>query len=553
MTELLTKERFKHLPHHLWSYGRQGIHFIVDYFNRNTIEAHYRRNPPPIAYGASKVILFEGMWDNPNHWLRSWMFLHAILKGNEADVIGILRSRGDVVKKRSLKALGIRRFVYLSDAFGQKGAFLSQAEGLLRHVENAHEMLNLKLPNDLPAYIYYDTLIKLAKHPQPVVKDNPLCSKVLTEVLSLGKFYRDIFEKQKVMAVVSSHPWKNEYASLCWTALERGIPFYYMTAHYNSIRIHKMSAPKDYRAPNEHMSYQEFCSLPVEVRNSLIERGKAYLEDRFKGDSDFVVIRYAMDPSLRNIDKAQFLRKLGLSPEKPLVVIYAHSWFDFPHAQAMSHFTDPLDWIQLTIETVTPLNDINWAIKPHPCDQWYGCVNIHDLVKKELPPHITILPEPSDSLAIQSLADVLVTIHGSIAIEAAALGKPVLCADRSYYTDWGFTHTAASREDYVEKLRHILSLEKPTAEQSRKAMAYGSTNLGTPPEEEGYLKLPCDSLFLEGVLYDLLRKMLCNDMRSIYQEIERIREWLSSSHSSFNVWRIVHYYSQRSKVNSERC
>ena len=548
------KEIYNYFMIRLRQRWRQLILFVADYFDRNSVELYYRQKPPPIARGAPKVILFEGMWDNPNHWLRSWMFLQAILKGNEADIIGILRSRTDVIKKRSLEALGIRRFIYISDAFDQNGAFLSQAEGLLRHVESPHEMLRLKLPDDLPAYTYYDTLIRMARHPQPVIKDNPVCQKVLTEVLSLGKFYRDIFEKHKVMAVVSCQPWKNEWSTLCWTALRRNVPFYYMTAHYNSIRIRKMSAPEDYKAANEHMSYREFCSLPERVRNHLIERGRTYLKDRFSGDSDFVIIRYAMNPAFRDRDRVEFLRELGLAPEKPLVVIYAHSWFDFPHAQAMSHFTDPLDWVQLTIQTVTPLSDINWAIKPHPCDQWYGGIGIHDLVKRELPPHMVILPEPSDSLAIQSIADVLVTIHGSIAIEAVALGKPVLCADRSYYTDWGFTHTAVSREDYVEKLRHILTLEKPTIEQSRNAMAYASIYLGTPPQEEGYLKLPCDTLFRERtLLYDLLRKMLRNDMRSIDQEIERMREWLLSSHSSFNVWRIVQYYSQLSKVNSEQC
>lgn len=513
---------------------------LRDLANRTWIERYYRRQPPPIAYGARRVVVVEGLWDNPNHWLRLWMFLHAMLPDVPLDVVAILRPQDDWVKRRSLEALGVRRFVYLNDIHHPPARFHSRAEGLLAGATSLRDMLRLELPDGLPAYVFVDTVIKEQRNPQPPVQGNPVWAEVLAELLWLSEFYRELFEQHDVSAVVSSHAWKNEFASLCWTALRRKIPFYYMIAHYNSIRIRKMASPEDYRAPNEHLSFAGFCALSEDIRKGLIERGRAYMAERFEGASDFIVIRYAIKPNLRNQNRADLVQSLGLDPRKPLVVVYAHSWFDFPHTQAMTNFTDPLDWIMFTLETVTPLTDVNWAFKPHPCDRWYGNIRLADLVSG-LPSHIAIVPEESDSLAVQSAAEALVTIQGSIAIEAAAAGKTVLCADRSMYTDWGFAHTAASREDYAAKLRTITKLAKPTVEQSERAMAFAATALAPPPLESGSLRLTCDTLYIEDKLYPSLKRILRWKQHAIHEETASLRRWLNSPHQSYNVWRAIDY------------
>jgi len=517
------------------------IEWLRDLANRSALERHYRRNPPPIAHGARQIVVVEGLWDNPNHWLRLWMFLHAILKDNTADVVGILRSEDDWIKRRSLQKLGIRRFLYLNDGRAPEEKFRLQAESLLAKAKRARDLLSLPLPDDLPAYTFVDTVIKQERHPQPAITGNPVWSRVLADLLRLGELYREFFDRNHIIAVVSSHAWKSEWASLCWTAIRRKVPFHYMTAHYNSIRIRRMAAPEDYKAPNEHLLFAGFCALPTDVREKLIERGRAYLAERFEGISDFIVIRYAIKPKLRQQDRTGLLKSLGLDPKKPLVVVYAHSWFDFPHTQAMTNFTDPLDWIRFTLDTIKPLTGVSWAFKPHPCDRWYGNLRLVDLVSG-LPPHIAILPEESDSLTVQSAAEALVTIQGSIAIEAAAAGKTVLCADRSMYTDWGFAHTAASREDYAAKLRGITKLAKPTAEQSKRAMAFAATALAPPPEESGSVRLTCDTLYIEGKLYPSLKRLLRQNMDPVREETASLRRWLNSPHQSYNVWRTIDHY-----------
>ena len=127
------------------------VHAVRDHLGRRSVERHYRREPLPIVAGAERVILCEGMWDNPNHWLRLWMFLRAALSEMDADVIGVLQRADDGPKRRSLEALGIRRFVSLEAAGAPRAEDLRRADALLGGVASAADVLSLELPDGLPA------------------------------------------------------------------------------------------------------------------------------------------------------------------------------------------------------------------------------------------------------------------------------------------------------------------------------------------------------------------------------------------------------------------
>ena len=53
------------------------------------------------------------------------------------------------------------------------------------------------------------------------------------------------------------------------------------------------------------------------------------------------------------------------------------------------------------------------------------------------------------------IIDIAVTIHGTIGFELSYLGKPVLCSDKSSYTEFNFTINSKSRVDYVKKSDQI--------------------------------------------------------------------------------------------------
>jgi hypothetical protein len=486
-----------------------------------------------------RAIVADGLWDNPNHWFRLRLFLEALPETRHCRLVGVLRGSHDVAQRRMMKCFGFKDFIYLEENRYEKQDFTKQAREILSDIGSHGDLLRLQLPDSLPAYTYYDTVLKLARHPQPSL-DSPLWIDSLSELLRNLAIYQDLFQEYEVVGVVASHPWKNEYATLCWTALGNGVPSFHITGYCEGIRIRRFSSLDDYATPVEHMSFHDFVALSRSVQTRMMADGQTYLSERDLGHSNDINVSYAFLPDKRQTERFAARYALGANDERPLVAIYSHVWFDYPHTFAMSNFTDLLDWMQSTLKQISRNKEVIWLLKPHPTDQWYGGTRLADFAK-DLPPHVKICPEDTDSMTVQLAVDGVVTVHGTAGIEAAARGVPVLCADRSYYTDWDFTHRAESREYYGELLSNIQKLSPPTEEQRMQAMACALAALAPVPEGRGLLRLRCDTS--GPVLYEDIISLLENDVEALEKERVAMREWLATGSSSYSVFHKVKYYT----------
>ena len=520
-------------------YARRWIADLREAGPRRSLEECFRRYQAGFSVNSKRVILCEGMWDNPNHFFRLHMMLAAMPDAKECRLMCILRNRGEAKQQRMLESLGAAEFIYLEDSACRGEQFVEAARQLLRSVRSHHDLLEIELPDSLPAYVFYDTVLKVARHPQPPL-DSLLWTTVLAEVLRNLAMYKDLFARHEVVRVVSSHPWKNEYATLCWTAITHAVPCYYVTGFCEGIRIRRLRTAEDFSMPVEHCASADFDALPAAVRKQVIERGRAYLSERDRGQSCDINARYAFRPDKRETSKAAARRVLRVPEDKPFAVVYAQVWFDFPHTFAMQNFTDFLDWITFTVAQVSKNTSVTWLLKPHPCDSWYGGIRLADVLGS-LPSHVQLCTEETDSLTTQVAADYAVTVHGTVAIEATARGVPVLCADRSYYSDWGFARAAQSREEYAQLLASIQSLARPTEEHRQRAMAFAALSLAPTPEARGLLRTSCDSSD-RRMLYEEIVARFERGKESLLVEQNEIGEWLASSSPSYAACQTIRHY-----------
>jgi hypothetical protein len=74
-----------------------------------------------------------------------------------------------------------------------------------------------------------------------------------------------------------------------------------------------------------------------------------------------------------------------------------------------------------------------------------------------LPTHITMVPPDSaiNTLSLFDVMDYCVTVRGTVGIEAAAFGIPVLTAGTGRYDRLGFTIDSDSKADYLKRLACI--------------------------------------------------------------------------------------------------
>jgi capsule polysaccharide export protein KpsC/LpsZ len=94
----------------------------------------------------------------------------------------------------------------------------------------------------------------------------------------------------------------------------------------------------------------------------------------------------------------------------------------------------------------------------------------------KLPDHVQVmLPETATSTwSLLSAADYCLTVRGTVGIEAALLGKVVLTAGTGRYDRHGFTHDYDTREDYLEALSSIESLDLPEENSQELASRFAS-------------------------------------------------------------------------------
>ena len=497
---------------------------------RRRAERGYRARPVGVTGRGERVILCEGMWDNPNHFFRLHLMLAAMPDIAECRVIGILRRRSERAQRRSLKRVGVSELVYLDEDPVTADGFAVEARRLLSGVRRHRDLLELPLPHRLPAYVYYDTVVKQTRHPQPPL-DSPVWHRALAELLRNVEIYGRLFEGHDVARVVTSHPWKSEFAALVWMGLVHDVVSYYVTGFCDSTRIRRFSGLSDFATPVEHGTGKEYDALPLATQRRLIAYGAAYLDERERGTSSDINARYAFHPDRRHADRAAARRALGLPPDRPVAAIFTQAWFDFPHTFGMHNFTDFLDWIRFTAARISENTSVSWLLKPHPCDDWYGGIRLRDVVGA-LPPHVYVCPEDTDSLTARVAADAIVTVHGTIGIEAAARGLPVLNADRSQYTDWGFTHLATSPEHYAALLAGITALAPPTAVQRDRAMAFAALSLAPPPAGLGLVRTSCDTS-APPVLYDEIAARLETGGQAWERERSAVTEWLATGHPCY--------------------
>jgi len=179
--------------------------------------------------------------------------------------------------------------------------------------------------------------------------------------------------------------------------------------------------------------------------------------------------------------------QLGLHPKKKTAVIFPHMLWDATLFWGKDLFRTYEEWFIQTVRTACQNDHVNWVIKIHPANL---VKNVRDGVKGEasevaairkhfgeLPQHLFFIPADHDlnTFSLFELMDYCVTVRGTIGIEAASFGVPVLTAGTGRYDHKGFTIDSESQEEYLQRLREIQHIPPLTPEQRELAerFAYG--------------------------------------------------------------------------------
>ena len=131
-------------------------------------------------------------------------------------------------------------------------------------------------------------------------------------------------------------------------------------------------------------------------------------------------------------------------------------------------------------------------------------------------------------------SDCIVTVFGTIGLEATLFKKRVLLADKSHYSDWGIGTVSKSRNEYFNYLRNIETLKTPTNAQVDKASSFIYFSMAPHPKVSNLIKFDDD--VDQKHIHKQIQKFKFKINSKEYKESLSIAEWFNSdikSYSSF--------------------
>lgn len=175
-------------------------------------------------------------------------------------------------------------------------------------------------------------------------------------------------------------------------------------------------------------------------------------------------------------------KQLGLDPGKKTAVIFPHIFWDISLTSGEDLFPGGYKaWFIETVRAAYRNTNVNWIVKIHPAhigkalEEGYHGVPEEGVVMREqvgaLPPHVRLMgPDtPINTYSVLGVADYCLTVRGTIGIEAARRGVPVLTAGTGRYSGLGFTIDSTSTGEYLHRLEHIQDIPPMSEEERERA------------------------------------------------------------------------------------
>lgn len=210
------------------------------------------------------------------------------------------------------------------------------------------------------------------------------------------------------------------------------------------------------------------------------ELARAYSQGDWYGES-------GTQFSKRFVGRAEIQKRFGLDPARKSAFLFPHIAWDAPLSWGESLFETYEQWLVETVRAACRNDKVNWVIKIHPAnvgkqlkERYAGVPAEVAALRKHiavLPPHVILLPAESDisTFPLFEMMDYCLTVRGTIGVEAASFGIPVLTAGTGRYDRRGFTVDSESRQQYLDRIGRIQDIPRlsPAARELAERFAYG--------------------------------------------------------------------------------
>lgn len=210
----------------------------------------------------------------------------------------------------------------------------------------------------------------------------------------------------------------------------------------------------------EATAYPIYVPDDFELTLEQSARLDSYLEGRFKGHFSMAGIRFW--PSMRGLDGA-FLEKAARFEQ--IIAVFTNVIFDTSQPHANTVFADMFAWLNMVLEAIRAHPETLFVIRAHP-DETRTRKESRETVRAWVQEHgvdkldNVVFVAPTESLSSYELiqrSKFVVVYNSTIGLEAAIMGKPVLCGGRARFTQYPTVFFPQTVEEQRAKLEQLLA------------------------------------------------------------------------------------------------
>ena len=317
------------------------------------------------------------------------------------------------------KSFGTDKFIFEKKNFKIQNQAKITTNNFFSKIIKKRNLENFCIKNIWIGDLIYDSYLKKYNEPTINFKDKKFKT-FFALCIENFFFWYNYFRLNNVKGVATAHG-VYMHAIPIRIAVKKNIPAY-ICNDSKIFRINKKMCSFKKKTPGMEMQNIYFRGLfnkfTINEKRIGHQKGKLFLENLINEKSQYF---YSSKKKNKKIVNKLFFKKNN----QPKIVIYAHSFFDSPHARGKNLFSDFYEWLNY-LSLIAPETNYDWYIKPHP-NYSHENLYINDFVKKN--PFIKKIDSDASNLALvnEGLKYVL-TMFGSCASELPYLGVKVVNA-----------------------------------------------------------------------------------------------------------------------------
>ncbi len=399
----------------------------------------------------------------------------------------IILSSPSIIIEKLYRKLGVDSFIYYFDFINRE--FHRNLSTIFNKKISQSSFLNLKYKGVEVGKISMSTLMrkKLVSRFDIENIDYDLVSKALSQSMFFSDFSEMIINRFQPKMILFMDRGYSPEGEIFNFAIKKKIPAIELhVGHKSGLLIFKK-----YFLKNKNMHYASLSKKTWnQVKKKPVKNKKKLVLDElnscYKNGTWYDEVGTQFNK--KNFSKKEFFKKFNLNPKYKTVVIFSHIFWDATFFFGNDIFFDYQEWLIQTIKQLSLNKNINCLIKLHPAhsvknkrNKKIGSFEKNVIFEeiKNLPNHIKIIDYNNEitTLSLLRHIDYCITVRGTVGIEAACLGVPVLLAGTGRYDNLGFTIDHKNKREYLNSLSKIQKIKKYSKKQNELAIKYAYTLL----------------------------------------------------------------------------